>query len=146
MRALTLWQPWAWAICHAGKRIENRPWKPWPSVVGRDVAIHAGAKGDPDAYLVMPGRAKDLPLPADLPRSAVVAVARVTGWAGDDLDLSPEQRRWFSGPYGWTLEDVRVLPQPVPCKGSLGLWSLPPAVERDVLALLAAGRSLEVTP
>jgi hypothetical protein len=28
MRALSIRQPWAWAILHAGKDIENRDWKP----------------------------------------------------------------------------------------------------------------------
>ena len=46
MRALTLWQPWAHAVAHLGKRIENRPWKPWPAVIGTRVAIHAAAKVD----------------------------------------------------------------------------------------------------
>ena len=26
MKALTIKQPWAWAIIHAGKDIENRDW------------------------------------------------------------------------------------------------------------------------
>jgi hypothetical protein len=25
--ALSIRQPWAWLICHAGKNIENRPWR-----------------------------------------------------------------------------------------------------------------------
>jgi hypothetical protein len=26
MKALSIWQPWAWAIIHAGKDVENRGW------------------------------------------------------------------------------------------------------------------------
>jgi hypothetical protein len=26
MKALSIQQPWAWAIIHAGKRVENRTW------------------------------------------------------------------------------------------------------------------------
>jgi len=26
MKAISLWQPWAWAILHAGKDVENRTW------------------------------------------------------------------------------------------------------------------------
>ena len=26
MKALSIRQPWAWAIIHAGKDVENRPW------------------------------------------------------------------------------------------------------------------------
>ena len=46
MRALTLWRPWTWAVCHAGKRIENRPWRPWLSVMGQEIALHAGKTYD----------------------------------------------------------------------------------------------------
>lgn len=49
LRGLTLWQPWAAAITHGGKRIENRPWAPWRSIIGREIAIHAAAKTDPAA-------------------------------------------------------------------------------------------------
>ena len=28
MKALSIRQPWAWLILHAGKDIENRDWKP----------------------------------------------------------------------------------------------------------------------
>lgn len=27
MKAISLWQPWAWAILHAGKDVENRTWQ-----------------------------------------------------------------------------------------------------------------------
>jgi len=42
MKALTLKQPWAWAVAHAGKDVENRTWKPPASVIGQRIAIHAG--------------------------------------------------------------------------------------------------------
>jgi len=41
MKALTIRQPWAWAIFHAGKDIENRD---WPTRLRGRIAIHA-AKG-----------------------------------------------------------------------------------------------------
>lgn len=47
--ALSLRQPWAWAILHAGKRIENRT--AWHSCAHRgEVILHASAwpAGDPD--------------------------------------------------------------------------------------------------
>ena len=46
MHALTLIQPWATAIMQFGKDIENRPWAPWPDVIGKRIAIHAGKKVD----------------------------------------------------------------------------------------------------
>ena len=48
MKALSIRQPWAWAICNAGKRVENRAWLSSPGMVGaarklvgQDILIHA---------------------------------------------------------------------------------------------------------
>jgi hypothetical protein len=30
------------------------------------------------------------------------------------------------------LEDVTALKKPIPCKGALGLWEVPPAVFREI--------------
>lgn len=38
--ALTLWRPWAWAIIHGPKRVENRTWKPPASFIGKRIGIH----------------------------------------------------------------------------------------------------------
>lgn len=134
MKALTLYQPWAFAVACLGKRVENRPWKPWPSIVGQVIAIHAAAKVDPAAeaeaaaFIV---RRIGLTLRdvtgAGLPRGAIVATARVTGCV--DASADP----WFVGPYGWTLDEVVALPSPVPCRGAQGLWTVPPDVEALVL-------------
>ncbi|MDD5394961.1 MAG: ASCH domain-containing protein [Thiothrix sp.] len=43
MKALSIQQPWAWAILNAGKDIENRDW--YTPVRGR-ILIHAGKKID----------------------------------------------------------------------------------------------------
>lgn len=127
MLALTLIQPWAWAICHAGKRIENRDWKPAARVLGQRIAIHAGKKRDDQGLILSQGIAP----PRELPLMAVVATALLA----DVVSVSED--RWFAGPWGWVLADVRVLAEPVPCKGALGLWRLPPEVA------LAVGLELE---
>lgn len=99
MKAITIRQPYAWAICHAGKRVENRAWHNAPGLiavarrlVGQRIAIHAGLGGTQAEYTAaMIGMldrvriASDftpsrhalpvLPLLADLPRGAVVATA-----------------------------------------------------------------------
>lgn len=124
MRALTLYQPWAHAVAHLGKRIENRPWRPWASIVGTRIAIHAAAKVDPVAEAAVEGWVRRhmglvVPPAASLPRGAIVATARVTGVVTESA--SP----WFVGPFGWTLDEVVALPAPVPCRGAQGLWIVP---------------------
>ncbi len=49
-----------------------------------------------------------------------------------------DQRRWFFGPVGYVLRDVRALAVPVPCRGWQGFWTLPVDVERAVVAQVEA--------
>ncbi len=95
MKALSLRQPWAWAVAHAGKRIENRIWKSLAKgfaalpdeVRGQVIAIHASAtKPTPDdvrGVMMATGRydgpIEESPLPPEaiVLRGAIVAVARV---------------------------------------------------------------------
>jgi hypothetical protein len=149
MRALTLIRPWDEPIVDGVKTVENRPWKPWPEVMGELIAIHAGNKYDAIDRQFIEGRGFQ-PIPAGQSnrtrRGHVVGVARVAGWVSgprgtlvpDDSGLAPEVVRkairspWYSGPYGWVLEDAVALPLPVTCKGALGLWKLPADVEAAV--------------
>jgi hypothetical protein len=147
MKALTLIQPWAWAICHAGKRIENRGWKPPRSLWGERIAIHAGKQFDADSALGL--FAHGYGVPSLVPHGAIVATARIVGVVTErkpgDLViesaleepptwiLSPRNRVWFCGPVGWILDEIVVLREPIPCKGAQRLWTVPADVERQVL-------------
>jgi hypothetical protein len=130
MKALTLWQPWAWAIAHAGKRIENRSWSPPDWIIAQRLAIHAGQTIERDSVLAL-GAPQD-----QLVTGAVVAVVTVKGWIAKPR--SAEQARWFSGPKGWVLDDVVALPNPVPCNGARRLWELPYDVDAEVRRQLAS--------
>lgn len=82
MRALSIRQPWAWAILHAGKRIENREWRYPPSYRG-PLLIHA-AKGCTrdeleSAELTFKAAGAVVPSLASMPRGALVATARLVG-------------------------------------------------------------------
>lgn len=121
MKALTIRQPWAWAICESGKRIENRTWA--PSYRG-PLLIHAG-KGCTTAELdaaILWMRARGLPAPslldyATMPRGAVVAVAELVDVVRESDDP------WFCGPVGWVLEGVRKVP-PLHVRGAQGLFEI----------------------
>ncbi len=126
MKALTLLKPWSWCITHLDKRIENRTWKPPQSIIGTRIAIHAG-KGLDDFCRVWL-RARGL-FADDLPDEAydggvIVATAVVEGYVYNSKD------KWFTGPVGWVLRDVDVLPCGVPCRGMQGLWPVPTDIER----------------
>jgi len=126
MHALTLHQPWAWAVAHAGKRVENRTWHPPRSLIGQYLAIHAGAQPRGRALAEFEYVREELGAPEidALDFSAVVAVVRVTGALETPDVLTPQQRRWYMGPVAWLLDDVVTLPTPVPARGRQRLWRL----------------------
>lgn len=162
MRALTVKQPWAFAIANGGKDVENRSWQP-PCTLDL-LAIHAGARSGWD----LDGEANPLVQVAwsrfigpvsslnrrmgtqnvtlnrnnhGIPFGAIVAVAEVPTchfdgncWLFPKFDedsgrCSPWAAR---GQWHWQLANVRPLPDPVPCRGMLGLWRPPDDVEKAV--------------
>jgi hypothetical protein len=63
----------------------------------------------------------------DLPRGVILAVGRIT----DVQEISPANTppspefdfgHYTPGLFQWFLSDIRLLPTPIPAKGSLGLW------------------------
>jgi len=144
MRALSVRQPWAWAICH-GKDVENRS---RGTRYRGLLAIHA-SKSAPFREDVFDPRIEDLiaanGFRLDDPPSAqgaVVAVAELTGCheANHCLEVRPGQSARQCSPWAhasqfhWRLANVRPLAEPVPCRGMLGLWRLPDEVEKAVRA------------
>lgn len=133
---LTLIQPWATVVVHHGKRIENRPWKPPAWALGKRLAIHAGKKYDNDvAADLWTSHRISVPTKSAIALGAIIGTARLYGFIDGDEGsrlVALDQRRWFFGPFGWLLEDVRPLATPIPCAGALGLWRLPEAVEAQL--------------
>lgn len=158
MKALTLTQPWATLVAIGAKRIETRSWH---TFYRGPLAIHA-AKGFPkDArdfagcrmvnhFLVeagFPTADKN----AGLSIGCVVATCNVVeclptestgclpGVFEDYPQLDTPQERAFGnydpGRWGWVLEDVIILPMPIPAKGKLSLWDWESVLERAKEAL-----------
>lgn len=127
---LTLVQPWATVVVHHGKRIENRPWKPPAWAIGKRLAIHAGKKYDDQvARDLWTHTGISVPCKKAIVLGAIVGTARLAGYVTDSMDP------WFFGPFGWQLEDVRALAEPIPCGGALGLWRLPEAVAAQIVGV-----------
>jgi hypothetical protein len=157
MMALTIRQPWAWAIAAAGKDVENRSWH---TGYRGPLAIHAGlAEAEPDgmpadacrgyAWALIErdarGRAGRTPAAA---LGAIIAVAELAGchlhdaggegcghdgrWRTADDDLCSQ---WAQpGQWHWQVAHVRPLAQPLPLRGRIGLWPVPAAQRRLLLA------------
>ena len=131
MKAITVRQPWAWAIAHGGKNVENR------SAGTRHrgpLAIHAGLSYSRRGTVDHRVRLRHLGVALSvLPLGAIIAVA-------DVADSHPDAgccRPWGESSYQeaggrvrtaihhLVLEDVRPLDEPIPCRGALGLWRVP---------------------
>jgi len=125
MKAISIRQPWAWAILHAGKRVENRVWRARPSYRG-PLLIHAAKGCTRDEFMAGACRIKlasgvTVPPLATLPRGALVATARLV----DVIDTSQSSDPWaVPGGIGLVLDDVRALWEPIPWNGELGLFDV----------------------
>lgn len=132
--ALTLWQPWASAIVSGPKRVENRIWAPPEGVIGRRIWIHAGLSYAQDRHAQLLALWPELD-ELVLPTGAILGSAVVAGYGHDDRVMHRARvgaatpaifdDPWWIGPYGWLLDDVRALPEPVPCRGMQKLWRVP---------------------
>ena len=119
MYALTIKQPWLYAITNLGKRIENRTWRPPNKVLNQRIALHAAMRDDEDGYKALYRMTGYCRYEKDIERGCILATATLAGYVESSSD------RWFTGPYGWILNNIHRLPAPVFCKGSQGLWRVP---------------------
>lgn len=132
MKALSLTQPWATAIILGVKQVETRSWS--TNYRGL-IAIHAAK--------TFPKWAKDFAnteytlgrLPCIYPLGAIIGLAKIAEVGRTEFvqfAVSAIERLYgdySEGRYGWRLTDVIALPEPIPCKGALGLWNVPQDIE-----------------
>jgi hypothetical protein len=127
-KAISIRQPWAYAIIHAGKAIENRS---WPTRFRGAVAIHASKALDTRTledffrFIDQRGLGRVVGLTkadaAHLPRGAVIGIADIADC------VTASSSPWFEGPFGFVLANPRPL-QPISCKGALQFFTLPAPV------------------
>lgn len=131
-RALSIRQPWAWAILYAGKRIENRNWY---TAYRGEVLIHAGLRVDYDALDDLEAAIMSVPTPRPTAYlGALVGRARLVGCVPVS-EVHETQRRWAVGPWCFVLDDVRPLARPIALKGALGLFPIDPRSEMRLTAM-----------
>jgi hypothetical protein len=112
LKAISIRQPWAWAIVTGEKDVENRS-SHFPQRYRGPVLIHASKGSDPDDWEWM-RRKYRITAPDDLPRGGFVGIAEI-------VDVVTRSRsRWFNGEIGLVLANARELPFK-PWKGQVGL-------------------------
>ena len=122
MPAITIRQPWANAILHLGKNVENRSWR---TKHRGPILIHAGLsckKNDvADCALVVNGLGMRRPgwLTTGAARGATGGIVGVVTIV-DCVQNHPSP--WaIPGQWHWVLAAARPLPFQA-CKGRLGIW------------------------
>lgn len=136
MKAISLWQPWASAIALGHKRIETRHWTTkWRG----EIAIHASQRfGTAERAFASVERSLGR-IPERIPLGAIVAIARIVDVrTTEDLiaeGMGPIEKLYGNyepGRFGWVLEDIRALAEPIGCKGRQGFFNLSAEVEAAV--------------
>jgi len=117
MPALSLRQPWAWLVVNGFKPIENRVWS---TRFRGKFFVHAAAKMTSEDYeacrIFIDGFSSiELPEPQDLIKGGIVGEAKLVDC------VKSHESPWFTGPYGFVLEESAGLPT-VRCPGALGFY------------------------
>ena len=122
-RAISIRQPWAWAVIHVGKDCENRSAtapRQFKSAVGQRVLIHASSHrlnwADMAAAVAcLKERGVACPSPSNLMYGGVIGSVFVRGI------VTRHRSPWFRGPYALVFADPR--PEPfMPVRGQVGLF------------------------
>jgi len=129
VKAISLWQPWASAIALGHKRIETRH---WTTNYRGPIAIHAAKRFQRDQRVFAATERTLGRMPARLPFGAIVAIAYLDEIVPtEQLAPSPIERMYGDyspGRYGWVLESIRALAEPIPFIGRQGLFNIPDEV------------------
>lgn len=152
MPTVTLYQPYASLVAVRAKPYETRSWPAPGALIGKRIAIHAGAK--PALSLLANDTMEDVELALNLPRAkwaslpfgAVICTARLTGayqskrWL--QSELSVDFRASVAGSFPlcgeqglgirfgdfrqarwcWALDEIELIEPPVLAKGHQGIW------------------------
>ncbi len=144
MKALTIHQPFAWAIFNAGKNIENRNWRPPQELIGQRIAVHVS---QPQRWpnheewerisVVICARQRglcldDFPDPTMMERGSVIGTIEI-GAVTDTQEFGVASW-WYddASRYAWWIRKPRTLEVPIQCRGNQGLWRLPAEVEAEM--------------
>lgn len=139
--ALSIRQPWAWAIVYGYKTIENRSWTGPARKADREFrghfAVHASLGMTQAEYAFAKGYMEKLgvicPPPCDLLRGGIVGRATVFDllWPRGKLQIEWAERHvpWFFGPLGLKLAEAEPTDF-IAATGSLGWFKWKPNADK----------------
>jgi hypothetical protein len=144
MRIVTVRQPWAWAIIHGGKDVENRGRNIAGGYRGA-VAIHAALANDIEAWRALgradlAGYARALDARESLLTGVILGVVDLVDVHAVDSCIEQQHDGDWLVCSEWAersgvhlvLANPRALTEPIPFKGSLGLRQLPADIAAQI--------------
>ena len=139
MKALSIKQPWIWAILHIGKDIENRD---WPTRFRGTIALHASKEMTRDEYQDALYFIQEATGKFQCPDFEEIVRGAILGTVGIVDCVSKSSSPWFVGKYGFVMRNPRILETPIECKGALGFWDVPVEIERLMVSYTIKGERL----
>jgi hypothetical protein len=138
--AISIRQPWAWAVVYAGKDVENRSGRAilqMQSAIGQRIYVHASQPMQRSQFEAAAKFIRSLGI--DCPPAQALDFGGVVGsvmvrdilYADDKgrrmlaFAKKPMKSRWFEGDYGFVLKDRRPV-RFFEVKGRLGLFDVKP--------------------
>jgi hypothetical protein len=130
--ALTVKQPWAWGMFHSDplKDVENRDrfynWKGW-------TAIHTSQSAEKAEYEAFRDLCNSKGIISLAPPRSLLVTGSIVGVVRITHVVKRHASPWFVGEYGYVLADPIPLEEPIPAKGQLRIWGLPPELRKPLL-------------
>lgn len=127
-KILTVRHPWAWAIIHGGKDIENRTWVPTGQYRG-PVLIHAGMALDGTGFDLVHKLCEDVPEHDRFQQSRgkIIGMVDVVDCVRDHKSLWAENGDDI---WHWVLANPRPVKHSLHVRGQLGIKPPPEGWER----------------
>lgn len=130
-KVITLQQPWAYLVCRGIKGIETRS---WPTQYTGELLIHAAKRMDlwdtefmelwPWAEVLTYEEIRQLQYGAIIGKVTLKDCRKTEDLAGTITKLEEALGDYRPKRFAWILDDPVLFPEPIPCDGKLGIWTI----------------------
>lgn len=128
MKVISIIEPWASLIKEGRKKIETRSWK--TNYRGK-IYIHASLKKVPKNNerinnLLSLLKDKNFKYGSIIAEAEIIDCIYMDEMFLEKIKNNPQEYicgEYSIGRYAWILDNIKILPEPIPAKGSLGIWN-----------------------
>ena len=122
MKCISIMQPYAWCVSTGIKTLETRTWK---TAYRGPLLIAASKKIDQGHYKYLQYIGIKLPPKKDLEYGKIIATTNLTSCVIFTRAMEKFSLCTFYHGYGFWLKGTKMLKNPVPVRGALGLYEVP---------------------